>query len=68
MLEEILAEFNKARQGGNDRKSYLVRLSGEAIGHIEALLRRELEEIKYNEFIKSIPDVPYQPQGPRSDT
>ena len=61
MLEEVLAEFNKARRGGSNRELYLVRLSGEAMEHIEALFKRELGEIKYKKFIKSIPAVPYQP-------
>jgi len=60
VLEEVLAEFEKARQGGR-RGLYLVLLSVEAVEHIENFIKSELQEIKYAEFLKSLPTVPFQP-------
>ena len=60
MLEEVLAEFKKARRGG-DGDLHLVRLSEESLEHIESFLKSELKGIEYAEFLKSLPTVPYQP-------
>lgn len=60
IIEEVLAEFEKARKGGGSGL-YLVRLSEEAIEYIESHLKSEIKKIKDAEFLKSLPNVPWQP-------
>ena len=62
MFEEVLAEFEKVRQG-RGRGLYLVRLSKEAMEYFENILKSELRGIEYAEFLKSLPTLPYQPHS-----
>lgn len=62
MLESIIYEFDKSRkiQGTWRNRFFTVQLSKEAINYLEALVRKNREEIGVKEILNSLSHKPYR--------